>query len=235
MNIIELTERAKFLPSDENGNRVVVLSGSDLTTFPNSHQNRVGGGEGIKVSFTNSKNCTAIISNDCRFYGTSVIVFSNSESSTVFIDRSKHRVTKLSVFSKYANGSFCCIGQDFSCVSCSICFSDRADVSIGTDCMFSDNISIWNWDGHTILDQKGNCINRAENIVIEDHVWIGMNASVSKGAKISKNSVVGQKSLVTRVFEEENVILAGVPAKIIKREISWDRTPSSIWDKSNVK
>ncbi len=52
--------------------------------------------------------------------------------------------------------------------------------------MFSDNISIWNWDGHTILDQKGNCINRAENIVIEDHVWIGMNASVSKGAKISK-------------------------------------------------
>ena len=50
-----------------------------------------------------------------------------------------------------------------------------------------------------------------------------------------KNSVVGQKSLVTRVFEEENVILAGVPAKIIKRDISWDRTPSSIWDKSNVK
>ena len=30
-------------------------------------------------------------------------------------------------------------------------------------------------------------------------------------------------SIVTKVFNEPNIILAGIPAKIVKRGINWDR------------
>jgi hypothetical protein len=36
-------------------------------------------------------------------------------------------------------------------------------------------------------------------------------------------SFVGWGSIVTKVFHEPNIILAGIPAKIIKRGINWDR------------
>lgn len=40
---------------------------------------------------------------------------------------------------------------------------------------------------------------------------------------IGDNSIVGWGSIVTRRFDEPNVILAGIPAKVVKRGINWDR------------
>lgn len=233
MKASSLISNAKFLPPDNDGNRIVVADESGILHLLKQNNIKTIGGGGLKVSFNNSKNCLVIISNACRFFGVSKIVFENSDSSVVIIEGSKHKVFNLSIYSKYSRSNHCVIGKDFSCVSCLICFSGNADVHIGSDCMLSDNICIWNWDGHTILDKYGNCINPAEDIFIGDHVWIGMNASVSKGARIPSNSVVGQKSLVTHSFNEEGVILAGIPAKVVRKEISWDRTPSSIWKQNN--
>lgn len=44
-----------------------------------------------------------------------------------------------------------------------------------------------------------------------------------KNTKIPDDSIVGWGSIVTKVFHEPNIILAGIPAKIIKRGINWDR------------
>lgn len=82
------------------------------------------------------------------------------------------------------------------------------------------------------MDKDGKCINHAESIEIGNHVWIGMDVSISKGAQIADNSVIGQKALVTKAFKEQNVMIAGVPARIIKTNISWDRTPSAIWEEN---
>ncbi|MCL1615721.1 acyltransferase [Bacteroides sp. ET71] len=40
---------------------------------------------------------------------------------------------------------------------------------------------------------------------------------------IGDYSIVGWGSIVTRRFDEPNVILAGIPAKVVKRGINWDR------------
>ena len=40
---------------------------------------------------------------------------------------------------------------------------------------------------------------------------------------IADNSIVGWGSIVTKEFNEPNVIIAGIPAKIVKRGINWDR------------
>ena len=55
-----------------------------------------------------------------------------------------------------------------------------------------------------------------ENSVIPDSVKIGKNT------KISDDSIVGWASVVTKKFDEPNVIVAGNPARIVKREINWD-------------
>jgi maltose O-acetyltransferase len=56
----------------------------------------------------------------------------------------------------------------------------------------------------------------AESTVVGNNVWIGRNTMLLKGSKIGKNSVVAGGSVVTKKYNG-NIILAGIPAKIIKR------------------
>ena len=100
---------------------------------------------------------------------------------------------------------------------------EGTEISIGDDCMFSSNIDIVTGDSHSIIDLSRNRINPSKNIVIEDHVWIGQKNTILKGAYISKNSIVGAGSVVSKQFEKDNVIIAGVPARVIKEDINWDR------------
>ncbi|MCC8171873.1 MAG: acyltransferase [Parabacteroides sp.] len=100
---------------------------------------------------------------------------------------------------------------------------DNSSVSIGDDSQLSWGIDVWCTDAHTITDLDGNPLNFAHSIEIGKHVWIGKDAKIGKNVKISDNSIVGWGSIVTRKFDEPNVILAGVPAKVVKRGINWDR------------
>ena len=44
-----------------------------------------------------------------------------------------------------------------------------------------------------------------------------------KKVEIQDGSVVGANSVVTKKFNEPNIIIAGNPAKIIRRNILWKR------------
>ena len=55
----------------------------------------------------------------------------------------------------------------------------------------------------------------ADPVVIEDNVVIGANAVVLEGVRIGKGSVVAAGAVVTE-NAPENVVVAGMPAKIIK-------------------
>ena len=90
--------------------------------------------------------------------------------------------------------------------------------------MLSANINLMCTDNHAITDlETGEILNKASSIVIGDHVWVGLNAVILKDTKISDGSVVGINSVVTKAFVEENVIIGGVPASILKRGIQWHR------------
>jgi acetyltransferase-like isoleucine patch superfamily enzyme len=58
---------------------------------------------------------------------------------------------------------------------------------------------------------------KAGEIFIGRGCWIGRNAHILGGAFINNNSVVAANAVVTKKFDEENIILAGVPAKIVRR------------------
>ena len=51
---------------------------------------------------------------------------------------------------------------------------------------------------------------------IGSNVWIGCNVTVLAGVTIGSRSVVGAGAVVTKSFPEGCVILAGVPARVIK-------------------
>ncbi len=99
---------------------------------------------------------------------------------------------------------------------------DNSSVTIGKNCMFSWGIDVWCTDVHTILDLDGNIQNYGKSIEIQDHVWVGKDCKIGKNTKISKDSIVGWNSVVTKEFDETNVVIAGNPAKIVKTGVNWD-------------
>lgn len=96
-------------------------------------------------------------------------------------------------------------------------------ISIGEDCLFSGHISIRTCDSHSILNMQGLRINRSQNVTIGNHVWIGANALFLKGAVVLDDSVIAARSIITKCFDIDNVVIAGQPAKIVKEKINWDK------------
>ncbi len=53
------------------------------------------------------------------------------------------------------------------------------------------------------------------SIVIEDDVWVGVNAMILSGARIGRGSVVGAGAVVTALDAPPYSIIAGNPARVI--------------------
>ena len=58
-------------------------------------------------------------------------------------------------------------------------------------------------------------------IVIEDHVWIGLNVTILKGVRIGTGAVVAAGAVVTADVPP-NTLVGGVPAKALKHDITWE-------------
>ncbi len=91
-------------------------------------------------------------------------------------------------------------------------------ITIGNDVILAQNIvlSAMNHNyadtGMTIATQG---VTERE-IIVENDVWIGANAVITAGVRIGTHSVVAAGSVVTKDVEPYTVV-AGVPAKLIKR------------------
>ena len=94
-------------------------------------------------------------------------------------------------------------------------------VHVGDDSLLSNNIEIHTTDYHTIFDCSGNRLNPDGNIIIGDHVWIGLGVKILKGSVISDGVIVGAGSVVAGLYKTPHSIITGVPAKIMREEVSW--------------
>ena len=102
------------------------------------------------------------------------------------------------------------------------------DVFINSGCHFQDQGGITIGDGSLIghnvvlatINHDLTPLNNRENhyapIVIEEHVWIGSNATVVPGVTIGRWAVVAAGAVVTKDVEEYTVV-GGVPAKEIRK------------------
>lgn len=115
--------------------------------------------------------------------------------------------------------------------------SEQTKIEIGKDCMFSGNIVLRTNDGHSIIDSLGNRINVSKNIKIENHVWIGMNSIILKNTHLAIGCIVGANSTVTKKFTDPYTIIAGNPAKEIKKncEYDWKREKRESFSKKDYR
>ncbi|MFD2514336.1 acyltransferase [Pontibacter locisalis] len=84
-------------------------------------------------------------------------------------------------------------------------------IKIGNNVRCGANTLITDSDWH--LDDPR--ASTPSEIIIEDHVWLGVNSVVLKGVTIGSNSVIGANSVVTKSIPA-NVVAAGNPCKVIK-------------------
>jgi acetyltransferase-like isoleucine patch superfamily enzyme len=101
--------------------------------------------------------------------------------------------------------------------------SNSCSISIGEDCMFSSDIMLRTTDSHGIYDRdSGAHLNVDEDIEIGDHVWIGEGVRILKGSRIGSGTVIGMRSVVSGDVPS-NVIAAGAPLRIVRKNITWER------------
>jgi acetyltransferase-like isoleucine patch superfamily enzyme len=63
---------------------------------------------------------------------------------------------------------------------------------------------------------------RNPEIEVGRHVRIGSHVRILKGVHIADGSVVAACSVVTRSFSQENVLIAGNPARIVRENVRWE-------------
>lgn len=99
---------------------------------------------------------------------------------------------------------------------------DSKKIIIGEDCMFSHHINVRTSDAHSLFNLEGERINNARDVIIGNHVWITANVIIQKGVTISDGSIIATCSVVTKDIPS-NCVAAGMPAKLVKAGIVWDR------------
>ena len=92
-------------------------------------------------------------------------------------------------------------------------------IKIGYNVAISENVVIRDSDNHNLKSDKKH--SKTQPIVIGDKVWVGMNVIILKGVTIGNNSVIAAGSLVNKDVPA-NCIVGGVPAMVLKTNISWD-------------
>src|SRR3954470_3281217 len=116
------------------------------------------------------------------------------------------------------------IGRDVSSTTkVTMSAAEGTTITIGDDVMFASLNQVRADDGHPIFDiHTGQRVNVSQSIRIGNHVWLGRSAAVLGGARIGDGTVIGYGSVVTRRIPN-NCVAAGVPARVLRRDIGWDR------------
>ncbi|MCH3978053.1 MAG: hypothetical protein LKJ94_01950 [Candidatus Methanomethylophilus sp.] len=180
--------------------------------------------KGLKITFNKGSDNNIIdIFEPTNFVDSSIFI--QGSKNTVYIDSSIYRRSNLTT-SVFDFENECRIGKNLYCDHILIVLSEIGNkIIIGEDCMFSSNIMLRVADGHTIYDINTKLpINKPKRgIQIGSHVWICRNVTILKDSGCGSNDIIGCGSILTKYYPENNIILAGNPARIVKINVNWDR------------
>ena len=90
-------------------------------------------------------------------------------------------------------------------------------ITLGNGVAIADGVLIRDCDDHDVQYEG---YKKVAPVVIGDHVWIGQRATILKGVTIGENAIIAAGSVVTKDVPV-NTIVGGVPAKIIRENVTW--------------
>lgn len=180
--------------------------------------------KGLKILYSGQNN-RIIIKTGCHFFN-SYILLRDAQNCELFIDENTH-MDNMTIHLSWGKDSCVKIGKNCTFYGGGMWVGEpNASLIIGNNCLMANPVYLWAADGHAIIDLKKQEVTNTitSPLIIEDHVWIGQGARLLKNAYIPQDSIVASGSIVSKKFTHPNVILAGIPAKEIKRDINWDHT-----------
>ncbi|HCC00211.1 MAG TPA: acetyltransferase [Ruminococcaceae bacterium] len=115
---------------------------------------------------------------------------------------------------------YCCFGCNievgekfYANIDCIL--YDENTIRIGDHCLLGPRVTLCTAEHPVDAKTRIAGPENSKPITIGDNVWIGGHAFVNPGVTIGNNVVVGSGAVVTRDVPD-NVLVAGVPAKIMK-------------------
>ena len=94
----------------------------------------------------------------------------------------------------------------------------RDSLSIGTGCAISWRCTVMDTDHHQ-LDYLGR-VDRS-GVIIGDRVWVGAGATILAGTTIANGCVIAAGTVVRGDFLDEDCLIAGSPARVVRRNVEW--------------
>lgn len=178
--------------------------------------------KGVRIKMSGRNNIINI-NLPIHFEMSEIIVQCNN--STINIGKNC-RLTELKIFCGEGDSPSIKIGNH--CTSTGevkIISRGSPHIIIEDDCMFATNILIRLTDSHYIYDKDSNeIINKQKRPArIGRHTWIGQNVCLTKNISIPPNTIIGLGSVAGGAFTEEYTCIAGNPAKVVKKNVTWTR------------
>lgn len=88
-------------------------------------------------------------------------------------------------------------------------------IEIGDNTLIGQNVTIMDFEAHGTKPDKRRELGEIGEVIIGRNVWIGNNVTILKDTVIGDNTIVATGAVVKGKFPA-NVIIGGVPSKIIK-------------------
>lgn len=117
------------------------------------------------------------------------------------------------------DGGVLTLGKRFS-ANRNCWISCNKSISFGEEAMLGWGTRFFDANGHKVF-KNGVEKDSYKPIVIGNHVWIGSESHILKGATIPDNSIVAYGSVVTKQFQKPNSIIGGETASFVQDGIMW--------------
>ena len=211
-NLISIGENVKFFDTEINiygDNNFIKIDNN--TNFFNS-----------KININGSNNNVSF-SHNLIFESVIISMYYNNNLFCMETTPYKPKDAKFYIEegSKVYIGKNCQLNNLYVVANCN--YTKPHKLVIGNNVYIAKDTIIRTSDGHTLIDPVTKIpLNESKDVIIGDNVWITSRCIILKGAQIPDGSMVAAGSIVNKTFSETNIMLAGVPAKIIRRNILWD-------------
>lgn len=227
---------------DQHGNCIHFLGGGDCNVriMIEGNDNIIELGKGLVVSDQLNLQIRGDrhhikINENVKFIGDCIINFMNEGMNLQIGEACIFNGIEIDGF----GNSFISIGAKCTFSSNNIIYCHPfSKVLIGEDSMMSKDIIIQTGDGHTIFDlDEGKNINTDSRNVVDgylyeitlgNHVWVGRRVYILGGrTEIGEGAVLGAQSLLKGNYPN-NVVIAGDPARVLRKNIAWSRRPATV-------
>ena len=94
---------------------------------------------------------------------------------------------------------------------------------IGNHNLFANGVLFLGRNDHGIFDKNTHeLLNKDYDIICGDRNWICKDTEFYPKAVIQDDSVVAAHTVVNKEFRESNILVAGIPGTVKKRNIIWN-------------